>query len=74
MIQCPYRIKDANGIGWFNCQLEDAHDGRDHVPPSAAVGHTQKFEGKWHRPGESGSADPHPASIVVPSIFQVNHK
>jgi hypothetical protein len=57
--QCPYRIKDARQIGWFNCQLQEGHE-PDHVPPPAPVGRTLMVEGIWHRPGEKSTADPEP--------------
>jgi hypothetical protein len=63
--QCPYRIKDARQIGWFNCQLEDGHDGV-HNPPPPPVGRTLMVEGIWHRPGEKSTADPEIVPIMVP--------
>jgi hypothetical protein len=63
MMQCPYRIKDAKDIGWWNCQLEAGHDGTPHVPPPSA----KAVEGIWHRPGEKSIADPEP---LVPCVVQ----
>ena len=68
MNQCPYRIKDALAIGWFNCQSEAGHSG-DHVPPLPQVGRKNRFEGIWHRPGEKSTADLEPHVPSVPSVW-----
>jgi hypothetical protein len=57
MNQCPYRIKDAKSIGWWNCQLEAGHESTTpHRPPLSA----KAVEGIWHRPGEKDTSDPEP--------------
>jgi hypothetical protein len=70
MSQCPYRIKDALGMGWWNCQLDESHIGNsEHQPPRSA----RQVEGIWHRPGEPSTAEPSQAPHVgrdcVPSCW-----
>lgn len=65
MSQCPYRIKDALDIGWFNCQFNEGHEGQDHQTQRSA----RQVEGIWHRPGEKSTADPEPYVPSVPSVF-----
>jgi hypothetical protein len=66
MNQCPYRIKDALGIGWWNCQLDESHVGHsEHQPPRAA----RQVEGIWHKPGEKSAAEREPYIPCVPSCW-----
>jgi len=67
MSQCPYRIKDAKGIGWFVCQREEGHPddgpGGGHRPALPVLSRGDRsallFEGIWHRP----EVDPQPYCV-----------
>jgi hypothetical protein len=61
MSQCPYLIKDAKEIGWFNCQHDEGHSG-DHKPVPPTVGRTHEFTGKWFKPGDP----PEPPDPPIP--------
>lgn len=65
--QCPYRIKDANDIGWFNCKLEAGHEATTPHKPPRPLGREPEVVGIWHRPGEKSTADPQPLIPFVVS-------
>jgi hypothetical protein len=66
-MQCPYRIKDANDIGWWNCQLEAGHEA---TTPHRAPRTAKAVEGIWHRPGEKSTADPQQQTASAPSVWE----
>jgi hypothetical protein len=51
-MQCPYLIKDAKGIGWWNCQLEAGHEATTPHKAPRPNGRDPEVEGIWHIPGE----------------------
>lgn len=47
--QCQYKIKDANGVGYFNCQSEEGHElkGLPHTLPQPSINCPIVTSGDW---------------------------